>query len=205
MPFKPGEREYRALLQLLRTDERESHWNGREKRFNTSYYAEGYTTTWGNWYWVIPDLFEERFMPGALEGADIADVVMQYDHQGHVYARTSNKTLVIEADNRGVFIASDLAGSAEARNFHEEISSKLCTRMSWSFLVAPEGDEWEEINGVYRRTVYHLKKVFDVSGVSFAANEETEISARSRVEGVIALRRESLERKQKALALLTRL
>jgi phage head maturation protease len=68
--------------------------------------------------------------------------------------------------------------------------------MSWAFTVAE--DEYDR--EARTRTITKIKKVYDVSAVSIPANGDTEISARSWLNGVIeAERRESLERRKKIL------
>jgi HK97 family phage prohead protease len=167
-----------------------------QKRIDTDYYVEGYATTFNKPY----ELYEfdgvkyfEAIDRNALEGADISDVIMQYDHEGKVLARQSNKTLIIEADNNGLFICADLSKSAASKDLYEEIKAGLVTRMSWAFTVADE-----EYNRETRtRTIKKIKKVYDVSAVSIPANSDTEISARSYLNGVIKMERQELLERQK--------
>ena len=52
----------------------------------------------------------------------------------------------------------------------------------------------------HTRTILKIKKVYDVSAVSYPANSDTEISARSFFDGVIeAEKREALARKAQIL------
>lgn len=134
----------------------------------------------------------------ALDEADMSDVIMQYDHEGRVFARNTNKTLIIEPDNHGLFMCADLSKSQASREMHNEIDSGLVTRMSWAFTVADEKYDRE----TRTRTILKVKKVYDVSAVSIPANQDTEISARSYLNGVIeAERQELLERKRHQLKL----
>ena len=71
-----------------------------EKRLDSDFYVEGYATTFGKPY----ELYEfdgikyyERIDRNALAGADMSDVIFQYNHAGKVLARLSNKTLGLEA------------------------------------------------------------------------------------------------------------
>lgn len=128
----------------------------------------------------------------------MSDIILQYDHEGKVHARISNKTLIAEPDQNGLFICADLSKSAAAKELYEEINNELITRMSFSFTVAEE---------VYNRdtrtrTIKRFRKIYDVSAVSIPANDGTEISARSYLNGVIeGEKRESLERRKKLLKL----
>ncbi len=143
--------------------------------------------------------YYEKIDRNALEGADISDVIMQYDHQGKVLARLSNSTLGLEVDDKGLFIYADLSKSQEARELYEEIKNGLVTKMSWAFTVADEEYDKETRTRIIKR----IKKVYDVSAVSIPANDGTIISARSFINGVIEKeQQELLERRKKKIKLL---
>lgn len=138
----------------------------------------------------------------ALDEADMSDVIMQYDHNGKVLARQSNKTLIIEPNDKGLFVCADLSKSQASKELYEEINNGLVTRMSWAFTVAEESYNKD----TRTRTILKVKKVYDVSAVSIPANQDTEISARSYLDGVIEMeRQELLERRKKLLKLKLRL
>ena len=128
----------------------------------------------------------------------MTDVIMQYDHNGKVLARKSNGSLIVEPNDNGLFICADLSKSKASKEMYEEIDNGLVNRMSWSFTVAEDSYNTE----TRTRTILKVKKVYDVSAVSIPANADTEISARSYLDGVIeAERQELLERKKKLLRL----
>lgn len=195
MPYKPAQREYRAVVLPLQTQET-------NKRIDTDYYVEGYATTFDEPYllYEIDGIkYYEKIDRNALEGADISDVIMQYDHQGKVLARLSNGTLGIEPTEKGLFIYADLSKSQEARELYEEIKNGLVTKMSWAFTVADEEYDKE----TRTRIIKKIKKVYDVSAVSIPANDGTIISARSFINGVIEKeQQELLERRKRKIKLL---
>lgn len=132
----------------------------------------------------------------ALAGADLSDVIMQYDHTGKVLARISNNTLGIEATEQGLFIFADLSKSTAAKELHEEITNGLITKMSWAFTVSNESYNKD----THTRTILKIKKVYDVSAVSLPANDGTNISARSFAQRSIAAeQQELLERRASIL------
>lgn len=142
--------------------------------------------------------YYEEIDRNALDDADLSDVIMQYDHQGKVLARLSNKTLGLEPTDNGLFIYADLSKSQAAKELHEEIRNGLITKMSWAFTVAEDKYNRE----TRTRTITKIKKVYDVSAVSLPANGDTEISARSWLDGVIeAEKREALEQRKRKLKL----
>lgn len=84
-------REYRTMPLLAPAAD--------NKRFDTDFYVEGYATTFDDPY-VLYECdgiqYKEIIDRHALDGADLSDVIMQYDHGGRVFARTgrSNTLLV---------------------------------------------------------------------------------------------------------------
>lgn len=140
----------------------------------------------------------ERIDQNAFNGADMSDVIMQYDHQGRVMARQSNGSLIITPDERGLFMCADLSKTSASRELYEDISQGLVTRMSWAFTVAEE-----EYNKETRtRVIKRVNKVYDVSAVSIPANDDTLITARSFFNGVIEEeKQEMLERRKQLLRL----
>lgn len=187
------DREYRNLSILQPQNN--------EKRIDSEFYVEGYATTFDKPY----ELYEwegikyyEMIDRHALDGADMSDVIMQYDHEGKVLARQSNGTLGIEPNQNGLFIFADLSKSNAGKDLYEEINNRLITRMSWAFTIAEESYDRD----TRTRKILKIKKVYDVSAVSIPANGDTEISARSYFDGVIEIeKQELLERKKKILKL----
>lgn len=171
MPVKK-EREYRTVAAPLSVA-------AAAKRIDTEYYVEGYATTFDKPYLLYEfedgTKFYERIDAHALDGADMSDVIMQYDHEGRVFARESNNTLILIPDHKGLLIAADLSKTDLARGLYQDIEAGMITKMSWAFTVSEES-----YDGATRtRTILKIKKVYDVSAVSIPANGDTEIAARN--------------------------
>ena len=184
MPVKMNEREYRDI-RLSEIEVREAE-DGRK-------IVEGYATTFNEEYKLWGD---ERYQVlesvdmNAFAETDMSDVIMQYDHEGRVFARTSNGTLKLEADEHGLKITADLGGTEQGRQLYEEIKGGYTTKMSFGFRVktAERTIEENEVTGNVKvhRKITAIEKLYDVSAVSLPANDATEISARNLGEGVIA-------------------
>lgn len=203
---KVKEREYRNLLQPLEAKAADAL----NKRFDTPFYVEGYATTFDAPYLLYEDdeiKLYEVIDRNALAGADVSDVIMQFDHEGRVYARQSNNTLLIEPDAHGIFIAADLSRTAGAKELHGDIMAGMITKMSWAFTIATGGDVLEQQDEkTYIRRISKIKKVYDVSAVSLPANNDTEIAARSYAKGITLQReREQLTKRAALLKLKTML
>ena len=188
------DRVYRMFSAPLATAPAAEH----RKIFDTDYYVEGYATTFNDPYELCYGI-REQISPGVLDGADLTDVIMQYDHEGMVFARNRAGNLHIASDSHGIFIAADLGKTAAARELYEAIDAGLVDRMSWAFTVAEES--WDNENDL--RTIMRVKKVYDVSAVSIPANDATAISARSLANGVIEGKKKAqeLRRRRKAIQL----
>lgn len=191
MPVKEN-RVYRAFTSPLAT----SPQGERRKFFDTDYYVEGYATTFNQPYELCYGI-REQIAPDVLDGADLSDVIFQYDHEGMVFARNRAGNLHIASDSHGIFVAADLGRTEDARRLYEAIAAGLVDRMSWAFTVAEE--IWDNDNDL--RTITKVKKVFDVSAVSIAANDATAISARSFADGVMGERKAQELRRRRQIKL----
>lgn len=116
----------------------------------------------------------------AFDDTDMSDVIMQYDHEGRVFARNSNGTLDVSIDDNGLFIEADLGGTEIGRQLYEEIRGGYTDKMSFGFTVTGESQDREkDENGItkYTRHITSVGKLYDVSAVSSPANDGTSISA----------------------------
>lgn len=192
MPFSK-DREYRSMATFDVVDV-----EGDEP----SYIVEGYATTFDEPYELEGKRgVREVILRSAIDGADMSDVIFQMNHVGPVYARQSNGTLSLAADEHGLHVRADLGGTARGRElFSEDISGGYITKMSWGFLVADGGYEYDPVTRTF--TVTKIEKVYDVSAVSIPANQGTEIHTRSAyLDGAIeAARKEIAERTERARA-----
>ena len=155
------------------------------KRIDSEHYVEGYAARFEP-YVLYHDYdgqpVYERFERGCFDDCDMSDIIMQYDHEGKVLARTSNGSLIVEVTDEGLFVAADLGRTEAARDLYADIQAGMVTKMSWRFRCGTYYFDQES------RTIVHktVKKVYDVAPVSIPANDDTEISARAWVDGEIA-------------------
>ena len=182
-------RQYRTMQMSAKEDE--------------EYRVQGYATTFNEPYllYEYDDVkVYEQVSENAFEDTDMSDVIMQYDHEGRVFARISNNTLSLKVDDRGLLIDANLGGTELGRGLYEDIQGGYITKMSFGFVV--DEDEIEEIRSdegvIVTRTITKIGKLYDVSAVSIPANDMTEISARGFCDGVIAeIEAERLQRAEK--------
>lgn len=166
--------------------------------------VEGYATVFSTPYelWSMDGYTVfEQIDPAAFDECDMSDVIMQYNHEGRVFARTSNKTLEVKTDDTGLYTRADLGGTELGSQVYEEIAGGYTDKMSFGFMVKEdkrEITEDKETGAVtVMRTITKIEKLYDVSAVSLPANDATSISARSFSEGVIAELIEEHEKREK--------
>ena len=185
--------------------------------------VEGYATTFNQPYELFRDawegetyIFVEQVDANAFADTDMTDVIMQYNHEGRVFARTNNGTLGLDADMKGLHIRANLGGTEIGRQLYEEIEGGYTDKMSFGFRVGKDKvDRTEErdnetglVTVTVLRTILEISKLYDVSAVSLPANDATSISARNFCDGVIEeikkdyLEREKRERQKRKIRLL---
>lgn len=202
MPMKPNEREYRDFTLAIVSDEAAEQ--GKK-------IVRGYASVFNHPYTLYEDrdmVIQEQVSETAFNDADMGDVILQYNHEGRVFARTKNGTLTVTPDKKGLAIQADLGGTTIGEQLYEEIRGGYTTQMSYGYTV--NGAEWskrelEDGRILELRTITSIDKVYDVSAVSIPANDATSISVRNLSDGVIeeikAERLKALELERRKLQL----
>ena len=188
-------REYRNVTMSVRAQ------SGDDDRM----IVEGYATIFNQPYELYRydnRIVMEQVDAQAFDRCDMSDVIMQYDHQGRVFARTRNNTLEVRIDEKGLYIAADLGGTEEGRKLYQEIKGGYTDRMSFGFVVETDSrtiiEDHDTGTVTVLRTILKIRKLYDVSAVSIPANDMTSISARSLADGLIAGLAEECRRKKEA-------
>ena len=188
-----SDREYRDMTMEIRTAETEEAPDERK-------IVRGYASTFNEPYTLYEDegwRFNEVVDARAFDNTDMSDVIMQYDHEGRVFARMSNNTLTVVPDEKGLLIEADLGGTELGRQLFEEIRGGYTNKMSFGFTVDGEDIlDTKDVDGkdLTVRTITSVRKLYDVSAVSLPANDATSISVRSLTDGEIErIRAERLE------------
>ena len=155
-----------------------------ERRSKKDYTVRGYATTFGNEYRLYAGSdyeVREIIAASALKETDLSNVIMQYNHEGRVFARTTNKTLKLKVNAIGLYIEAYLGGTEEGRKLYEEIAEGYTDKMSIGMRVDTDFDVWTQYKEgdkvIEVRTINKIEELFDVSAVSIPANNKTTIKA----------------------------
>ena len=166
MPYRDN-REYRTMVSFDVVPSEEEN-----------YIVEGYASTFDTYTLFEQEgvAYNERIAPEAYEDCNMSDVVFLKDHTGTVFARTKNNTVQLEVDGHGLKVRADLSKTSSAKAMYEEIKAGMYDQMSFAFVV--DDEEYDQRS--HTRTIKHIKKLFDVSAVTFPANGFTDISVATR-------------------------
>lgn len=136
----------------------------------------------------------------ALDNADMSDVVLRYNHNDSfmVLARTRNKSLNLNVDEKGLMIDATLQNDiTEHKNIFNAIKSGLIDKQSFAFTI----DEDEYDYDTDTRTITKIGKVYDVSVVDQPFYNATDVSiARSENDEFLEKRKHLREEHEKELA-----
>jgi len=136
--------------------------------------------------------YDEIIENGALAETDLRDVRFLVNHNTDMIplARSrnnnANSTMQMEIiDGKGMTIRVDLdtENNAEARSLYSAVERGDITGMSFMFIVDKES--WDDIDTDHpTRHVRSIKRVMEVSAVTFPAYEATSIQARGLSEAL---------------------
>lgn len=133
----------------------------------------------------------------ALDNADMSDVVLRYNHNDSfmVLARTRNKSLNLNVDEKGLMIDATLQNDiTEHRNIFNAIKSGLIDKQSFAFTI--DDDYYDPVTDT--RIITKIGKVYDVSVVDQPFYNATDVSiARSENDEFLEKRKQLREEYEK--------
>ena len=142
--------------------------------------------------------YTEVIAPSAFDDADMSDVVLRYNHEDTfmVLARTRNKSLKLNVDEKGLFINATLQNDIQQhKDIFNAIKSGLIDKQSFAFTVDEDSYDYDTDT----RTITKIGKVFDVSVVDQPFYNATDVSvARDVNENDFASKREQLRSEEEA-------
>ena len=122
--------------------------------------------------------FREIIAEGAFDGRLNDDVRFLINHDGLPLARTTNGTLKLTTDERGLKYEAQVANTSLGRDLIELMKNGTVNQSSFAFVV--EDDSWEVRDGINIRTVNKVSRLYDVSAVTYPAFEEASASVALR-------------------------
>lgn len=125
--------------------------------------------------------FTEVICKGSLDLTDMKDVPLRYNHNDTwmIMARTRNRSLELIKDEIGLKIRAVLIDTQANRDIYKSIQEGLVDKMSFSFTVPDQGDEWSYGERETIRKVININRLYDVSVVDTPFYDTTSVFARS--------------------------
>ncbi len=151
--------------------------------------------SWTNLGW-----YDETIDRGALANTDLRDVRFLVNHNTDMIplARSrnnnENSTMQMSIDDEvgmNIRVNLDTENNAEAKALYSAVDRGDISGMSFMFQV--DGDRWEDVDTEHpKRHILSIRRVMEVSAVTFPAYEATSIQTRGLSEALDSAR-ESLE------------
>ncbi|MFS1511880.1 HK97 family phage prohead protease [Chengkuizengella sp. SCS-71B] len=131
--------------------------------------------------------FNEVIEKGAFDGTDFDDVLFSTNHDlrkiplARSRRNNSNSTMQLSVDDQGLFMRANLdtENNADAKSLYSSVERGDLDGMSFIFYVQEE--KWEDLDSdMPTRRIQKIKKVIEVSAVTFPAYSGTDIHARDK-------------------------
>lgn len=150
--------------------------------------------------------YAEVIDQGALDEADLKDVRFLINHNTDMIplARSRNNNenstmqMIVDEDGLGIRVDLDIENNADAKSLYSAVGRGDISGMSFMFTV--DKDSWEDANTELPvRHVRSIKRVLEVSAVTFPAYSATSIQTRGLSEALDSVT-ESLESERARIA-----
>ena len=119
--------------------------------------------------------FRESVARGAFDDVLNDDVRFLLNHTGAPLARTTNGTLELSVDDKGLKYRAALADTQDGRDLYKLIKRGDINQSSFAFTI--EADEWSDDRSV--RTITKIGRLLDTSAVTYPASPSTSVAARN--------------------------
>ena len=141
--------------------------------------------------------FTEEIDARALEGADMSDVILTFNHNDDVVlARTTNGSLKLDVRDADVFQTAHIIDTTYGMDIMKLVRSDLINTMSFAFSIDEDGERWEHTSdGREHRIIKKIKKLYDVSLVTRPAYPQTSAWMRGNSDELAERHKALMERR----------
>jgi HK97 family phage prohead protease len=127
--------------------------------------------------------FREKINPDAFNSVLDNDVVALLNHDmDNLFGRTSNGTVKLSVDERGLFTEIDMPNTQLAKDTIELMERGDISQMSFGFYVGQ--DSWNKSDAGNIRTIEEISRLVDISLVTIPAYPQTSASVRSLLNNI---------------------
>lgn len=140
--------------------------------------------------------YYEVIARGAIDAnTDMNDVILRYNHSDSalILARTSNGTLRLSVDEKGLKVDADIAPTTVGKDIYQLIKRGDISKMSFAFTSNKDSWENDSVRKTQTRRIEHIDYLMDVSPVDFPAYDGTSVEARAQKDIVEELKQKEQE------------
>lgn len=134
--------------------------------------VEGYAAVFNSVTDIGP--FKERIAPGAFSDVLGDDVRFLINHDGVPLARTSNGTMQLSEDDKGLYYRAVLSNTQAGRDLYEMIKRGDINQSSFAFTIKEESVDADNV-----RVIEKVGRLIDTSAVTFPAYQASSVMARA--------------------------
>lgn len=144
--------------------------------------------------------FIERIEPQAIEGRMGDDIVALLNHDQNFVLARNGKTLELEADEFGLKYRFEAPNTTAGNDLLENVRIGNISKSSFAFTV--DQDQWDlRDNQPDLRTITRIKRLYDVSPVTYPAYPDTTVAQTSRSFAQEPLKENTYKKEAKKLKL----
>ena len=123
--------------------------------------------------------YDEEMSQDVFTNSDMSDVVALFNHDANmVLARTKSGTLKLNLTGNALEYSFEAPNTSLGNDLLEMVKRGDVYQSSFAFSV--EAEDWQEREGMKpKRVIRGIKKVYDVSPVTYPANPDTMVAKRS--------------------------
>ncbi len=123
--------------------------------------------------------YDEEMSQDVFTNSDMSDVVALFNHDANmVLARTKSGTLKLKVTGNAMEYEFEAPNTTLGNDLLEMVKRGDVYQSSFAFSV--EAEDWQEREGMKpKRLIRGIKKVYDVSPVTYPANPDTMVAKRS--------------------------
>ena len=154
-------------------------------------HIQGYALTFDT---ISEDLgFREIIAKGALDGCDMSNVILNFNHDDNMILARNNKkegigSLILSVDDKGLFFDAIPTNTTYARDLIENMENGIVGKCSFAFSIDWSDEEaqswdWDDGSRGYDfRTINKIARISDCSIVVNPAYESTSTSIYKRAK-----------------------
>lgn len=124
----------------------------------------------------------ETISPNALDETDMSDVRYLFNHDRNIIlGRSTAGSLDLKVDDEGLYYKAKLPNTTTGRDTYENIRNGNITQCSFAMMLEDEDYEvTSDGKGNYRGVVQKIRKLLDVSAVTYPAYKDTNVGVARR-------------------------